>query len=130
MTKADLIRQLTTQISQLTKSQVEIVVNTIFESMKNALARGEKIEVRGFGSFKLRERQMKNGRNPKTGATVLIPPKKIPFFKVGKELRHMVNGSSLPQKPIFDHKEQSLHHNTPHSIHQEDFRRTNKPESS
>ena len=77
MTKADLIRQLTTQISQLTKSQVEIVVNTIFESMKNALARGEKIEVRGFGSFKLRERQMKNGRNPKTGATVLIPPKKI-----------------------------------------------------
>ncbi len=95
MTKAELITQLTDEIPSLTKRQVEVVVNTIFDSMRTALSRGDKIEIRGFGSFKLRDRRMKEGRNPKTGEAVLVPPKKIPFFKVGKELRHMVNGSPL-----------------------------------
>tara|TARA_B100000315_G_scaffold251271_1_gene285754 strand:- start:8646 stop:8963 length:318 start_codon:yes stop_codon:yes gene_type:complete len=105
MTKAELISQLATQISSLTKSQVDVIVNTIFESMRNALSRGEKIEIRGFGSFKLRVRQMKNGRNPKTGEAVLIPAKRIPFFKVGKELRQMVNELSPVQQYRSTHKE-------------------------
>ncbi len=105
MTKAELIRRLTNTTPSLTKRQVEVVVNTLFDSMRNALARGDKIEIRGFGSFKLRARRMKEGRNPKTGEAVLVPSKKIPFFKVGKELRHMVNGSSLPQESISNHKE-------------------------
>ncbi len=105
MTKAELIRRLTGEIPSLTKRQVEVVVNTIFDSMRDALTRGDKIEIRGFGSFKLRVRRMKEGRNPKTGEAVLVPPKKIPFFKVGKELRHMVNGSSSPQGSISEHEE-------------------------
>lgn len=105
MTKAELIRRLTNEISSLTKRQVEVVVNTIFDSMRNALTRGDKVEIRGFGSFKLRARRMKQGRNPKTGEAVLVPPKKIPFFKVGKELRHMVNGATPPQKSISEHNE-------------------------
>ena len=100
MTKAELITQLTDEIPALTRRQVEVVVNTIFDSMRNALTRGDKIEIRGFGSFKLRARRMKEGRNPKTGEAVLVPPKKVPFFKVGKELRHMVNGSSSPQESL------------------------------
>lgn len=104
MTKADLIRQLTNDTPALTKRQVEVVVNTIFDSMRDALARGDKIEIRGFGSFRLRDRRMKEGRNPKTGEAVLVPPKKVPFFKVGKELRHMVNGS-LPQESLSEHDE-------------------------
>lgn len=105
MTKAALIRRLTDKIPSLTKRQVEVVVNTIFDSMRNALTRGDKIEIRGFGSFKLRARRMKEGRNPKTGEAVLVPPKKIPFFKVGKELRHMVNGTSPPQDSTSEHNE-------------------------
>ncbi len=96
MTKAELIAKLTNQIPSLTKRQLEVVVNTIFDSMRAALTHGDKIEIRGFGSFKLRARKMKEGRNPKTGESVLVPPKKIPFFKVGKELRHMVNGTTSP----------------------------------
>ena len=73
MTKAELIRRLTNEIPSLTRRQVEVVVNTIFDSMRNALTRGDKIEIRGFGSFKLRARRMKEGRNPKTGEAVLVP---------------------------------------------------------
>ncbi len=104
MTKAELICRLTDKVPSLTKRQVEVVVNTIFDLMRNALTRDEKIEIRGFGSFKLRSRRMKEGRNPKTGEAVLVPPKKIPFFKVGKELRHMVNETSLTQESSSDHE--------------------------
>ena len=72
MTKAELIAKLTNQIPSLTKRQVEVVVNTIFDSMREALTHGDKIEIRGFGSFKLRARKMKEGRNPKTGESVLV----------------------------------------------------------
>jgi integration host factor subunit beta len=66
-------------------------VDTVFHHMKDALQRGEKIEIRGFGSFTVRVRRAKEGRNPKTGEKVSIPEKRIPFFKVGKELRELVN---------------------------------------
>ena len=103
MTKTELIIRLSNEMPSLTKRQVEVVVNTIFDSMRNALVQGDKIEIRGFGSFKLRTRRMKEGRNPKTGEAVLVPSKKIPFFKVGKELRHMVNGSSSTQNATSRH---------------------------
>ena len=69
----------------------EAVVDTVFEAITAALARGDKVEIRGFGSFKTRRRRARLGRNPKTGASVSVPGKKVPFFKVGKGLRELVN---------------------------------------
>ena len=69
----------------------EIVVNTIFDCVRDSLTNGDKTEIRGFGSFRLRSRRMKEGRNPKTGATVAVPAKKVPFFKAGKELKELFN---------------------------------------
>ena len=94
MTKAQLIEKLSEQNTALTKRQAEVVVNTIFNGIRTALARGDKIEIRGFGSFRLRSRRMKEGRNPKTGASVAVPAKKVPFFKAGKELREILNKDS------------------------------------
>lgn len=92
MTKSDLVQKLSEQITNLTKKECEDIVDTVFDHMKDALRVGQKIEIRGFGSFTVRVRRAKEGRNPKTGEKVSIPEKKIPFFKVGKELREMVNG--------------------------------------
>jgi integration host factor subunit beta len=91
MTKAQLIENLSVQVPTLTKRQAEVVVNTIFNGIRAALAKGDKIEIRGFGSFRLRNRRMKEGRNPKTGSTVAVPAKRVPFFKAGKELKEIVN---------------------------------------
>jgi integration host factor subunit beta len=91
MTKAQIIEMVSEQVTTLTKRQAEIVVNTIFNSIRNALQKGDKTEIRGFGSFRLRTRRMKEGRNPKTGATVSVPAKKVPFFKAGKELKESLN---------------------------------------
>lgn len=91
MTKAELIDRISQQYDYLTDTQVEILVNSIFESIKEALASGERIEIRGFGSFRVRLRRMREGRNPKTGGSVLVPPKKVPFLKAGKELRALVD---------------------------------------
>ena len=91
MTKAQIIERVAEQVSGLTKRQAEIVVNTLFNSVRNSLQRGDKTEIRGFGSFRLRSRRMKEGRNPKTGATVAVPAKKVPFFKAGKELKELMN---------------------------------------
>ena len=93
MTKSDLVQQLSEKVSTLTKKECEVIVDTVFMNMKDALQRGEKIEIRGFGSFTVRVRRAKEGRNPKTGEKVSIPEKRIPFFKVGKELRDLVNVS-------------------------------------
>lgn len=90
MTKADLIEEMAA-VSQLSKKSSELVVNTFFESIIASLRRGEKIELRGFGSFKLRHRRARVGRNPKTGARVDVPPKVVPYFKPGKDLRDLVN---------------------------------------
>ncbi len=94
MTKAELIERVSEKVNGLTKRQTEIIVNTVFDSIKESLARGGKIEIRGFGSFRLRNRRMREGRNPKTGASVRVPAKRVPFFKAGKELKEMVD-----QKP-------------------------------
>ncbi len=93
MTKSDLVEKLADKAANLalTKKQCEEIVDTVFDRMKEALRKGEKIEIRGFGSFTIRVRRSKEGRNPKTGEKVFIPEKRIPFFKVGKELREMVN---------------------------------------
>ncbi len=91
MTKAELIEKVTDQVNGLTKRQTEVVVNTIFDSIKDAMAHGDKVEIRGFGSFRLRDRRMREGRNPKTGAKVFVPAKRVPFFKAGKELKDLVD---------------------------------------
>jgi integration host factor subunit beta len=78
-------------VEGLSKKQTEVVIETIFESIKDSLAKGGKVEIRGFGNFKLRSRNARKARNPKTGESVDVPPKKVPYFKVGKELREMVN---------------------------------------
>jgi integration host factor subunit beta len=90
MTKAELVEKVSERID-LTKKQTEEIVNTIFGSITNSLSDGDKVELRGFGSFRVRSRDARQGRNPKTGETVQIPAKKVPFFKAGKELRGMVN---------------------------------------
>jgi integration host factor subunit beta len=90
MTKAELVEMVAEEIN-LTKKQTEIIVNILFNSITEALSRGDKVELRGFGSFRIRNRNPREGRNPKTGDTVHIPAKKVPFFKAGKELRAMVD---------------------------------------
>ena len=91
MTKSVLIEKVTEKVEGLTRNQTEIVVETVFESIKKALMQGEKIEIRGFGNFRLRSRKARKARNPKTGESVDVQPKKVPYFKVGKELREMIN---------------------------------------
>ena len=91
MTKAQIIERVSEQITTLTKRQIEIIVNTIFNSIRDSLQKGDKTEIRGFGSFRLRSRRMKEGRNPKTGSNVNVPAKKVPFFKAGKELKELLN---------------------------------------
>lgn len=94
MTKSVLIEKIAERVEGLSKKQTEVVVETMFESIKEALAKGGKVEIRGFGNFKLRSRNARKARNPKTGDAVEVPPKKVPYFKVGKELREMVNRNS------------------------------------
>lgn len=91
MTKSGLIDKVSENINELTRKQTEIIVETVFESMKEALSRGEKVEIRGFGNFRLKKRKSRTARNPKTGETVEVPPKSIIYFKVGKELREAIN---------------------------------------
>ena len=90
MTKAELVEKVSGQIN-LTKKQTEVVVNTVFQSITDALSEGRKVELRGFGSFRIRERNARIGRNPKSGAQVDVPAKRVPFFKAGKELRELVD---------------------------------------
>jgi len=92
MTKADLVEEVT-RITELPRKESEAVVETIFESIIGALQGDDKIEIRGFGSFRTRQRRGRTGRNPKTGAKVEVPPKKIPFFKPSKELKDFINNS-------------------------------------
>jgi integration host factor subunit beta len=92
MTKAELVDKIAEKKPGLTRKQVEVVVNTVLDGIKDALSREDKVEIRGFGSFRVRFRRAKEGRNPKTGETVQVPPKKVPFFKAGKEMREMVDG--------------------------------------
>src|SRR6202045_3622496 len=96
MTKADLVDEVT-RVTELGRKESEAVVETIFESIIGALQGGDRIEIRGFGSFRTRQRRGRTGRNPKTGAKVEVPPKRIPFFKPSKELKDHVNvGAPAP----------------------------------
>ena len=90
MTKAALVEEVA-RVADLTKKHSEVIVDTVFRSIIEALHRGEKIELRGFGSFRLRRRQPRKGRNPKTGDKVDVPSKKVPYFKPGKDLKELIN---------------------------------------
>lgn len=90
MTKADLIVAIADQL-KLPAGRAELIVDRIFDGMVNALKQGEGIEIRGFGSFTIREYKAYEGRNPRTGETVQVKPKRMAFFRVGKELRERVN---------------------------------------
>jgi integration host factor subunit beta len=92
MTKSEMIDAIAAR-AELTKMRGEAVVNCVFDSMTEALRRGEGIEIRGFGSFTVRPYKPYDGRNPRTGQPVPVPAKRLPFFKVGKELKEIVNGS-------------------------------------
>lgn len=94
MTKSELIEALMMKQTQLTQKDVDTAVKTMLESMSIALSQGERIEIRGFGSFSLHYRPPRTGRNPKTGEAVSLPSKHVPHFKPGKELRERVNSNS------------------------------------
>ncbi len=91
MTKSVLIEKVAQKVEGLTRSQTEIVVETVFDSIKKALMNGEKIEIRGFGNFRLKTRDARKARNPKTGASVDVPKKRVLYFKVGKALKEALN---------------------------------------
>ena len=90
MTKADLIEEVS-RVVDMTRKDSEVIVEAIFDSVVRSLRTGDKIEIRGFGSFRTRQREARVGRNPKTGARVEVPAKRIPFFKPSKELKDLVN---------------------------------------
>lgn len=90
MTKADLVDEVAGKVD-LTKKEAEGIVNSVFDSIVQSLQAGEKIELRGFGSFRIRSRKPRIGRNPKTGDKVEVPSKQIPYFKPGKELKDLIN---------------------------------------
>jgi integration host factor subunit beta len=94
MTKSELIEKLSYTAGSLNKKEAEVVVNTIFDSIGDALIDGDRVEIRGFGSFTVRERDAREARNPKSGEIVSIPAKKTPFFKTGKELRARVDNGN------------------------------------
>jgi len=99
VTKSELIDRIAENL-KLPAGKAEAIVNCVFDSMVKALENGEGIEIRGFGSFTVREYKSYEGRNPRTGAPVHVPPKRLPFFKVGKDLRERVNsaaGTPLPE---------------------------------
>jgi integration host factor subunit beta len=98
MTKADLIEEVS-RVVEMTRKESEVIVETIFDSIVKSLRGGDKIEIRGFGSFRTRQRQARIGRNPKSGDRVDVPAKRIPFFKPSKELRDLVNGSGEAGSP-------------------------------
>ncbi|MGD9765154.1 MAG: integration host factor subunit beta [Candidatus Binatia bacterium] len=92
MTKRALIDELVALYPRFSRREAEIMVNAVFESLADALKRGERIEIRGFGSFVVKHRHARDGRNPRTGRSVAVAAKRVPFFKVGKELRVRVDG--------------------------------------
>lgn len=94
MTRSELIQQISSRFPQLTATDVDMAVRVIMDAMSKALARGGRIEIRGFGSFGLNYRPPRKGRNPKSGASVMVPAKYTPHFKAGKELRDRVDNIS------------------------------------
>ena len=94
MTKRDLIEQLVQLYPRFSRRDAEVMVSAVFDSLAEALRRGARVEIRGFGSFVVKQRHAREGRNPKTGNQVSVAAKRVPFFKVGKELRVRVDGDA------------------------------------
>ena len=94
MIKSELIQQIAEDNPHLYQRDVERIVSTLFEEITAALARGDRVELRGFGAFSVKQRDARMGRNPRTGAAVPVPEKSVPFFKAGKELRERMNGQA------------------------------------
>lgn len=92
MTKSGLVAHLAAKNPHLYRQDVERIVSTIFREIADALARGERVELRGFGAFAIRRRRTRIGRNPRTGVVVRVPAKAVPYFKTGKELRALISG--------------------------------------
>ena len=90
MTKAELVDEVSKN-SDLNKKDAEVIVQTVLDSIVDSLKGGEKVELRGFGSFRLRNRAARKGRNPRTGETVFVPAKRVPYFKPGKDLKDLIN---------------------------------------
>ncbi|MGE0109415.1 MAG: integration host factor subunit beta [Bdellovibrionales bacterium] len=92
MTKSDLILRLADLYPHLLQRDIEKIVGTVFDEISNALARGNRVELRGFGAFSVKQRDARMGRNPRTGESVSVNAKCVPFFKTGKQLRDRLNG--------------------------------------
>ena len=105
MTKSELIAELASANPHLRGQDVETIVATIFEEITFALARGERVELRGFGAFTVKHREARTGRNPRTGASVPVDEKTVPFFKAGKELRLRVNAGKIAKASPAERKE-------------------------
>lgn len=112
MTKSELVEKLSYKIRSLSKTEVEIIIDTLFYKMTEAMKKGCRIELRGFGTFEIRNRRARQGRNPKTGATVYVKNRRVPFFKVGKELRERVNNhggcSVVNEEPLIPSRDTAL----------------------
>lgn len=91
MTKSELMQRIMVAHPELHQNDIERLVNTVFKEITDALAAGRRVELRGFGAFSVRHRDARKGRNPRTGETVMVPPKRVPFFKTGKDLRERVD---------------------------------------
>lgn len=91
MTKSELVDAVGNKNSIFSRKDIEVIVETLFDSMAESLSKGDKVEIRGFGSFKIKDREGRQGRNPKSGAGIFIDGKKVPFFKAGKEIRERIN---------------------------------------
>ncbi len=91
MTRSELVEKVASKSANFTKKDVEVIVSTLFQSIADSLSKGEKIEIRGFGSFKVKQREARRGRNPKSGEGIMVEEKKVPFFKAGKEFKERVN---------------------------------------
>ena len=107
MTKAEMVEKVSSKIN-LSKKDTERVANTVLESIIQALAQGDKVELRGFGSFRVRSRESRDGRNPRTGDTVRIPSKRVPFFKAGKKLRELVDQGTPRPSEVFSSSGEAL----------------------
>ena len=107
MTKAELVEEVA-RAAELTKKDSEVIVEEVFKNIIQALNRGEKIELRGFGSFRVRQRDARRGRNPKTGEPVDIPAKRVPYFKPGKELKELINDGSPDDEFDFDDVDEAV----------------------
>jgi integration host factor subunit beta len=104
LNKSELVEKLAER-AKITKKRAEQVVNLVFEQMTEALRRGDRIEIRGFGSFTSKSYDAYTGRNPRTGETIHVPAKRLPFFKVGKELKERVDYPPGAQRPVLENRD-------------------------